>query len=336
MSLFNPAELAELSCSDRENVTIELFNQAIQKEDYDTASEVADYVLEFNTPFSYGWKLHCVQWVTHYRIKLWQNTEDGSPESEKYGKLIFDHLWQYKWVVDYLSEDLSVSLETINEVTEEMENLYRHFDFSLGMVEKAKMLQAIRLGNEPAAREYFERWQKAGDSSLDDCEACLQDNLIKYYHFIGEHSRVLELAEPILSGKMTCGEVPQVSFRYIISSLMKLGKVEEAKNTLYDAINVIEKEIDEFVYLIPELVQFACRLGLYETAEELMDNHNDRILNVVQNNHFYGLHYLIACSFFNEEAKEQAQDLARKFDERNGTEYYQTYLSFLFSSPKLH
>lgn len=336
MSLFNPAELVELSCSDRESATIELFNQAIQKDDYDTASQIAAYVLEFNTPFSYGWKLHCVQWITHYHIERWQKTEDDSPESEKYGKLIFDNLWQYKWVVDYLSEDLNVSLERINEATEEMENLYRHFDFSLGMVEKARMLQAIQKGDEQAARHYFERWRKADDGALDDCEACIQDNLIKYYHFIGEYSRVLELAEPILSGKMTCGEVPHVSYRYIISSLMRLGKFEEAKNTFYDAIKVIEKEIDEFVYLIPELVQFACRLGLYEKAEELMDNHNDRILNVIQNNHLYGLHYLIACAFFNEKAKEQALDLAQKFDERNGTEYYQTYLNFLFSSPKVH
>lgn len=337
MASFNILEIEKLDYSDREQVIIEKFNAVVDEKDYDLAAEIAGYVVEEDRIyFSYAWKLFCIYWLTHFHISRWKKTEDYSSESEKYWKLIYNDLWRYKWMVDNLPQDLDMTLEKICQATEEMEAFYRHFDFSLAMVEKAKMSQAILMGDAQAAREHFTAWQQAGDDGMNDCEACVQGSLLRYYHFIGEPTKVLELAQPILSGEMTCSEIPHIVYRYIIPSLMKLGQIEEAKRKLDEAITLIESQIDEYIYLIPELAQLAYRLGLYQISADLLNNHRTALMDKLANNAYYALHYRIACGFFNEEAKQDAQELAKAFDERHGNQYYQTYLEFLFSAEMVH
>lgn len=144
----------------------------------------------------------------------------------------------------------------------------------------------------------------------------------------------MELAEPILNGTMSCGEVPHTSYYSAIYSLIQLGRIEEAKVYLAEAVTLISSEIEQFSHIMPKLAQLYTLLGDSDRAIELLKTHQEIISKVVSVNLLDLLEYLIALAPYSEEAQQDARCLAKDLDERNGNRYYQLKLEMLFLAPQ--
>lgn len=325
---------------ERENATIELFNQALDEQNTELLREIAEFVISQNdmrnTQFSHGWQLHCLNWLTGYYGDLWRNSKEGSAEDRKYLHELLSCLWEYKWLVGILPCDLTPSKQHIEESLGYMGQLYADFEFSPAMVHKAAMEQAMFMGNVDAAKAAFAQWQAAEKDGMNDCDACEQSSLVKYYYFIGDYARAIELAQPIVDGDLVCGEVPHVTYYAIISSLIQMNQISEAKSMLSDAIDLVMRDDDEFLYLMPQLLQLCIHLGNKEQAEHLLAQSSAQIENAVRNHHYDFLQYLIAVAPLNADALPVAQNLAKAFDERNGNRYYQNQLDLMFVEPVMH
>lgn len=326
--------IKDLPLSEQEDALIALFNAKNGTEEEQICAEIAEYVLDFgssgNCSISYAFQFHLLKWLLAHYVELY-NANKEEETRKAYGRKISHCLWVFKWIVGSLPCDLNANQEDIANALAYMRGIYADFERSPAMVEKARLEQAIFMGDVQSAPRYFEAWQAAEQDDSADCKACEVSSRVKYYYFIGDYEKALETAQPLLAGEMDCSEVPHVSYAAIIGSFMQLGQFEEAKYWLDWAVDHIRKEGEMFYYLLPELLQLAIPLGMKAFAEEILDELHAEIKDRVRNNHFYYFQYLMAIEPFSPKTRETIQKVAEAFDERNSNNYYQNMIRFRFA-----
>ena len=206
---------------------------------------------------------------------------------------------------------------------------YERLKLSLASYYKALMNQNIDMGDAREAKANYELWKKLAKDDMADCEACEASGEIAYLNFAGEYEAALELAAPILSGELTCAEVPHTTYTPILFSMIKTGKIEEAKALLPKAAATIESN-PRVINEIAPLIEIAVRLGERETALNLARKHSAAILD--GNDDLNDLRFFIAVSAFGDENDYKiALEIAGKFDARNGNTYYSDYLNEFYA-----
>lgn len=222
-----------------------------------------------------------------------------------------------------------IEKELIDEANEAMLFYYERMELSLAAYYKALMNQNIDMGDAREAKANYELWKKLAKDDMADCEACEASDEIAYLNFAGEHAAALELAAPILSGELTCGEVPHTTYAPILFSMIKTGKIEEAKALLPKAAATIESN-PRVINEIAPLIEIAVRLDERETALNLARKHSAAILD--GNDDLNDLRFFIAVSAFGDENDYKiALEIAGKFDARNGNTYYSDYLNEFYA-----
>lgn len=338
--LFSPDEVANIAdASRRMRVTVDAFNQAMNTEDFDTGREIAEFVLGNEIPnrlFKIGFQWHCLNWLTNYYRNSYVQSGEDSPEADAALRHLLNTAWKYKWVVPKLPYDTTVSREEIAQANQAMRQLYDDFQCSRESVEKALTEQSILMGDVAAAREHFALWQAAEADDLSDCPACEQDSLVQYYHFIGDYAQVLSCAEPILSGELSCAEVPHITYQYVVDALIRTGRPEQAEELLEEAFALITESDEDNVRLLPPLILAASQLGRLDWAEDWLDEYSDDIFATISNNDLPYFDYITCIVPLKDDALENAQQVAQELDQRNGNSYYQDKLTLLFQKTMLH
>ena len=103
-SKFSPKTIQQLDDNlEREHATIDIFNQAMEDNDADTAREVCEFVINDdetrNSGYSRGWQFHCLKWLTAHYIVRWQNSPDDSEEETIALDGLMESLWKHKWLI---------------------------------------------------------------------------------------------------------------------------------------------------------------------------------------------------------------------------------------------
>ena len=258
-------------------------------------------------------------WLTGY---IAQNLKDS--EYPNFGD--FEScLWKFKWIVSGIAKSSIIEKELIDEVNEAMLFYYERLELSLASYYKALMNQNIDMGDAREAKTNYELWKKLAKDDMADCEACEASDEIAYLNFAGEHEAALGLAEPILSGELTCSEVPHITYAPILFSMIALGRTWEAKILLPKAAATIESN-PRVINQIAPLIEIAVRLDEREMALSLARKHSRAILD--GNDDLNDLRFFIAVSAFGDEGDyKTALELAGKFDARNQNFYYADYLN---------
>ena len=264
-------------------------------------------------------------WLTDY---IAQNLKENESEYPNFDDFV-DCLWKFKWIVSGVAKSSAIEKELIDEANEAMAFYYERMELSLAAYYKALMNQNIDMGDTREAKANYELWKKLAKDDMADCEACEASDEIAYLCFVGEYEAALSLAAPILSGKLTCAEVPHTTYAPILFSMIKTGKIEEAKALLPKAAATIESN-PRVINMVAPLIEIAVRLGERETALNLARKHSAAILE--GNDDLNDLRFFIAVSAFGDENDyKTALELAGKFDARNGNTYYSDYLNKFYA-----
>lgn len=343
-SKFSVSAVLQLSdYRDRQSLIVDVFNQAMEEDDAVTACDAAEWVVgddTENTDFSASFQLHCLNWLMRYYRFQYSNTEDNSAEEDIYLDKIFHVLWQYKWIVSRLPYDISISREEIEQANELMTEAYNDFHLGHAPIAKALMVQNMHMGNVDAVQMHYAQWReyaKNKDENLGrDCEACEQDSMVQYLHFVGDYAAAVKAAAPILSGQLSCGEVPHTTYHYVVDSLLRLGREEEAMALLEQGIDLITQIPNDNIHLLAPLIYLKTRLNLMQEASDLLDEYSETIVDASVNNRLYYFEYLLCVAPFNDDALTAAQEVAQQFDERNGNSFYQDKLTLMFGNIVLH
>ena len=308
--------------ADKEEFLFDEIRDAVEAQDLGFAAQICDFVLndEFEK-FGAFLRTRALMWLTDYIV---QNSKENESEYPNFDDFV-DCLWKFKWIVSGVTKSSMIEKELIDEVNEAMLFYYERLELSLAAYYKALMNQNIDMGDAREAKANYELWKKLAKDDMGDCEACEASDEIAYLNFAGEHEAALGLAEPILSGELTCSEVPHITYAPILFSMIKTGKIEEAKTLLPKAAATIESN-PRVINQIAPLIEIAVRLDERDTALNLARKHSRAILD--SNDDLNDLRFFIAVSAFGDESDyKTALELAGKFDARNQNFYYADYLN---------
>ena len=312
--------------ADKEEFLFDEIRDAVEAQDLAFAAQICDFVLndEFEK-FGAFLRTRALLWLTDY---IAQNSKESESEYPNFDDFV-DCLWKFKWIVSGVAKSSMIEKELIDEANEAMLFYYERLELSLAAYYKALMNQNIDMGDVREAKANYELWKKLAKDDMNDCEACEASDEIAYLNFAGEREAALGLAEPILSGELTCSEVPHITYAPILFSMIALGRTWEAKILLPKAVATIESN-PRVINQIAPLIEIAIRLDERETALSLARKHSAAILD--GNDDLNDLRFFIAVSAFGDENDYKiAVEIASKFDARNGNTYYSDYLNEFYA-----
>ncbi len=266
-------------------------------------------------------------------------------------------LWKQKWVVGRLDDFPHISRKQIHDALDDIEQAYARVDAGKRAILKLRYQTARDMGEEALAKQYWEQWIDAPRDHLTDCRACDLDDEIDHHIDRGEYGKALEKARPILEGRSSCAEIPHLTYGSVLYPLLKLGRLEEARDCHLRGYPMISRNRD-FLATVGEHIEFLALTDNLSQGLTLFEKHLGWALDhaswrdrftfhgaagfllsrlVAQGRDTVSLRLPKAFPLHQSQGsyiprellgwvETQAQEIAARFDTRNGTDRFQRLL----------
>ncbi len=266
-------------------------------------------------------------------------------------------LWKQKWVVGRLDDFPHITRKQIQDALDDIEQTYARVDAGKRSVLKLRYQTARDMGETAAAEAYWAQWVAAPRDHLTDCRACDLDDEIDHHIDRGEYAQALQKARPILEGRSSCAEIPHLTYASVLYPMLKLGRLEEARDCHMRGYPMIQRNRD-FLAAVGEHLEFLALTDNLSRGLELFEKHlgwaldhaswRDRftfytaaefLLSRVVSGGRDTVSLRLPKAFPLHQAKgayasrelhgwvqSQANEIAARFDTRNGTGHFQRLL----------
>jgi hypothetical protein len=267
-------------------------------------------------------------------------------------------LWKQKWVVGRLDDFPHITRKQILEALDDIEQAYARVDAGRRAILKLRYQTARDMGEEAAAETYWAQWVAAPRDYLTDCRACDLDDEIDHHIDRGEYARALEKARPILDGRSACAEIPHLTYGSVLYPLLKLGRLEQARDCHLRGYPMISRNRD-FLATVGEHIEFLALTDNLSRGLALFEKHLGWALDHASWRDRFTFHAAsgLLLSRLLAEGREavslrlpkafplhqgqgpyetralhgwvegQAKEIAARFDARNGTQHFQRLLA---------
>ncbi|CAM5629577.1 hypothetical protein SALBM135S_05828 [Streptomyces alboniger] len=135
--------------------------------------------------------------------------------------------WRFKWVANALLALPEIPLASLRQWLKEMRERYEREGLGPQPYYGQAYQLAAHLGEDTALA--YELWAARARTPLSDCEACEIRERALYHLGVGDDARALSIWEPVLAGKESCQEEPARSVSYALLPLLRTGRAEQAR-----------------------------------------------------------------------------------------------------------
>ncbi|MGW0542948.1 hypothetical protein ACWD0D_21900 [Streptomyces griseoincarnatus] len=136
--------------------------------------------------------------------------------------------WRFKWVANALRCLPEIPLASLRQWLTEMRDRYEKAGLDLQPYYGQAYQLAAHVGEDTTLA--YELWAGRARSLLSDCEACETCERALYHLAAGDDERALRSWEPVLAGKESCQEEPARSVSYALLPLLRTGRTDEARH----------------------------------------------------------------------------------------------------------
>ncbi|WP_406177080.1 hypothetical protein [Streptomyces sp. NBC_00996] len=200
-----------------------------------TAEELVDAAEQFGEPEPLAYALLELQEAYTYGAEPRKspvvfarllNLFDEQPDvfDERLRHMLF---WRFKWVANALRALPEVPMESLRQWLTEMRDRYVKAGLDLQPYYGQAYQLAAHVGEDTALA--YELWAGRTRSRLSDCEACEICERALYHLAAGDDERALRTWEPVLAGKESCQEEPARSVSYALLPLLRTGDADRAR-----------------------------------------------------------------------------------------------------------
>lgn len=213
----------------------------------------------------------------------------------------------------------------------------------------------ILTGDLAAAEKHLESFRTIPRDDLSDCPACEASNAAEALLNLGRREEAMETFRPVLEGKLTCECQPWSALSLLIHDDLNHGNLGRAQNwgqklarcplkspvdLLYvgaltrlcaytdpsRSVGMLEKYLPWISGLWDQDVLFAFYRGAWALCEKLGETQESLSIRFPQTFPLYNEDGTYSCARLAEWFYTQAQDIAKRFDRRNGSNYYERHL----------
>ncbi|MBT2286309.1 hypothetical protein J7E78_22525 [Paenibacillus polymyxa] len=167
-------------------------------------------------------------------------------------------MWSYKWILGKMPDFPEISREKILELLEDFGRRFKSYGYSERSYWYYRFRIFMDFGELEEAGRSYDRFRTMDRDFMSDCEACEQDEIMRYFLLKGDDEKVLEVAQPILKGRMSCAEIPHLTLSEILMPLYRLGRTAEADKHQTKGYRLIKGQND-FVQSFAEQMDYLTR-----------------------------------------------------------------------------
>jgi hypothetical protein len=138
-------------------------------------------------------------------------------------------LWWFKGLSSAMVQFPRITLHEIEETHRRMQRVYEERGIGNRPLWASKLNVAIQLGDREEMRRCFRGWADSESSTLSDCNACDSLREVELRVALGEEGRAIEMAEPLLTGRLICSDrtVP-TTIGETLRAMVQAGREDEA------------------------------------------------------------------------------------------------------------
>lgn len=150
-------------------------------------------------------------------------------------------LWNYKLVVGHMTDFSTISREQIVQALDDLERRTLAAGGTAHSARELRWLFALEMGDRTRAVELFKHFQSTPRDENSDCEACIADIICWSHLENGRDEQALEVAKPILEGRLTCATVPRRTYSRLLGPLRRLGQIDRAADYQRKAYRTLKR-----------------------------------------------------------------------------------------------
>ncbi|MEW2400803.1 hypothetical protein [Streptomyces sp. NPDC046862] len=135
--------------------------------------------------------------------------------------------WRFKWVAHALRQLPEIPLASLRQWLTEMRDRYEKAGLGLQPYYGQAYQLATHVGEDTTPA--YELWAGRTRTRLSDCEACEICERALYHLAAGDDERALDAWEPVLAGKESCQEEPARSVSHALLPLLRTGRTDRAR-----------------------------------------------------------------------------------------------------------
>ncbi|NEA49979.1 hypothetical protein [Streptomyces sp. SID10815] len=191
-------------------------------EQFDDPEPLIDALLELQEAYTYGSEPRKSPVVFARLLTLLDEQPDVFDERQR--NQLF---WRFKWVANALRALPEVPLSGLRQWLTEMRDRYEKAGLGLQPYYGQVYQLADHLGEDTTAA--YELWAARARTPYSDCEACEICERARHHLTAGDDQRALRTWEPVLAGKQSCQEEPARSASYALLPLLRAARADEAR-----------------------------------------------------------------------------------------------------------
>ncbi|BFO17949.1 hypothetical protein SHKM778_43370 [Streptomyces sp. KM77-8] len=249
--------------------------------------------------------------------------------------------WRFKWVANALRALPEIPLASLRQWQTEMRDRYEKAGHGLQPYYGQAYQLASHIGEDTALA--YELWAGRTRTRLSDCEACEICERALYHLTAGDDEGALRAWEPVLQGKESCQEEPARSISHALLPLLRTGRADQARELHLAGYRGCRRN-PSMAGEVGRHLEFCALTGNEARGLELLAENRSLFDEVdspreqfdfltgaevlLQRVEHLGHGELPAAGFagrawtvtgLRAEVRERADDLAARFDTRNGT-----------------
>ncbi|GAA2818003.1 hypothetical protein [Streptomyces showdoensis] len=137
--------------------------------------------------------------------------------------------WVFKWVSSGMLDQPHIPLASIEKWLGEMEHRYRLAGHSERAVRQGEFRVARHIGDLDRAARAYAAWLAAERDDMADCHACELHGQGLWLAELGDDEAALAVWAPVLEGEHTCAHEPHAVLASSLLPLLRLGRTEQAR-----------------------------------------------------------------------------------------------------------
>ncbi|MBD0841479.1 hypothetical protein [Streptomyces sp. TRM68416] len=179
-------------------------------------------LLELQEAYTYGSEPRKSPVVFARLLTLFDEQPDAF--DERLSHMVF---WRFKWVSHALRQLPEIPLASLRQWLTEMRDRYEKAGHGLQPYYGQAYQLAAHVGEDTALA--YELWAGRTRTRFSDCEACETCERALYHLAAGDDERALRAWEPVLGGKESCQEEPSRSISHALLPLLRTGRTDRAR-----------------------------------------------------------------------------------------------------------
>ncbi len=269
-------------------------------------------------------------------------------------------MFPFKWILENTSEFYQVSVEQIDRYYERFKKYIEKFGYTMRTYYLKKYHSYLDIDREMAI-ESFKKFEDFKRTDMSDCAACEMNAKISYEARFGSVKKAVAMFNSMIDQGKHCAEVPQVTYAALADELTRLGLYDEAEYYADMFLSLTDGDEANFmveissVLILKTITDFNAAIEIFSRCAGIFSRLRNPYFKCYFANAAYRLfdragkedieeiRLRLPSDFELHEPdgvyqvgelrrffKEITDDITKKFDERNGTDYFSQRINCVY------